>query len=290
MKPASPVPSKRIWLSTLGASAAGIFVCLAFYAILYLIEPFGAPFFGSPDLTWNDFFTNFLTILAAGAAALAASAVWKQYRVGESGSVIWFFLAAGLWLWTLGEALWAVFNLTIVEVPAVSIADIPWLVGYLCFTISLERQYAVIYRPTVRARRLAVYGVWTGILAAAVLVAGLGSGFRWQAETFSAFLQALYVIADLTIAVLAFLLVFIFRGGAMLRPWLGLFLFALADGLYAWLYESGMYAFTAAAGNLPSLTVDTLYVAAYLILAFGLLAHYLLLKVGPASSPKIRGA
>ncbi|KAF0107813.1 MAG: Uncharacterized protein FD146_1444 [Anaerolineaceae bacterium] len=288
MKSSLPVPSGKVWLSTLGASAAGIFVCLAFYAFIYLAEPFGAPFFGSPDLTWNDFFTNFLTILAAGLAAFAASVVWKQFGVGETGSVIWFFLAAGLWLWTLGEVLWAAFNLTIVEVPAVSIADIPWVAGYLCFSISLERQYAVIYRPTVRARRLVIYGTWIGMLAAAAFVAGLGSGFRLQADTFSAFVQAFYVLADLTIATLAFLLVFIFRGGAMLRPWLGLFLFALADGLYAWLYESGIYAFTAAAGNLPSLIADTLYVAAYLILAFGLLAHYLLLTVGPAASPKTK--
>jgi hypothetical protein len=285
MESPSSASPKKIWRTALTASAAGIVACLLFYVLVYQFEPFSAPFFGSPDLTWNDFFTNFLTILAAGVAAFAATIVWKQYSPGETGSVIWFFLAAGLWLWTLGEFLWAVLNLTVVEVPSVSIADIPWLVGYLCFSISLERQYAVIFKPAVRTRRLAVYGVWTGMLVLSALLGAAGSGFRWQAGTFSLMLQTFYAVADLTVAILAFLLVFTFRGGAMLRPWLGLFLFALSDGLYAWLYESGAYAFTAEAGNLPSLIADTLYVAAYLVLAFGLLTHYLLLTVGHTPKP-----
>ncbi|MBM3152232.1 MAG: hypothetical protein FJZ96_08560 [Chloroflexi bacterium] len=282
------VPGKPTWLSPIKTGAIGIVSYLAFYASIYMFGIFDSPFLGSDILTWDDFLTNTLTILAAAIAAALATIVWKHHGIGERVAVVWFFLATGLWLWTLGEIIWAILNLTAIEVPAVSLADIPWLAGYICFSIALERQYALIYHPNLRARRLATYAIWCVVIAGAAGITTLETGSNSTPGGLGDFVLAFYVLSDLAIAIFAFLLVLVFRGGAMLRPWLGLFLFALADGLYAWLYESGLYAFSAGADNLPSLVADTAYVAAYLILAFTLLVHYRLLRGGLIPSPKTK--
>ncbi len=64
----------------------------------------------------------------------------------------------------------------------------------------------------------------------------------------------------------------------MARPWAGLFVFALADVLYAWLVESGLYATSAETGNLLSLIADTSYIAAYLVIALGFLSFFLFIR------------
>ncbi len=71
-----------------------------------------------------------------------------------------------------------------------------------------------------------------------------------------------------------------FGRGALARPWLGLFIFVIADSIYTWLFESGLYAFSSAAVNIPSLIADSTYITAYLILSLGCLMQYLLVKYG----------
>lgn len=102
-----------------------------------------------------------------------------------------------------------------------------------------------------------------------------------HAITSSKLVNYFYPVADFAIAVVAVYFIISFQRGALTRPWLGLFVFAVADSTYALLYESGMLTFTASTQNTISVLADTIYVAAYLVLAIGLLAHYLLVKYDP---------
>jgi hypothetical protein len=89
-----------------------------------------------------------------------------------------------------------------------------------------------------------------------------------------------YSAADLAVGIAGSLLIFTFQGGAMMRPWLGLVVFGVTDFLYAWAEQTGLYAWSVENGNLLSLIVDSSYLAAYLILALGFIAHWTLLRYG----------
>lgn len=90
-----------------------------------------------------------------------------------------------------------------------------------------------------------------------------------------------YAIADFALGLAAMRLLIAFGGGKLSRPWVGLLVLGISDGLYAWAYATGMYAFSASQGSILSMLIDSIYVAAYLVLTVGFLSQWLLLRLGP---------
>lgn len=265
------------WVSVIIAT-----LMLTAYPLIALFFPFNTSINAEAEITWNDFWLDILTILPALLGALLATLVTRSYQRSEPARGIWLYFSIGLWLWCLAEIVWTVYNLTLGDVPTPSIADLLWFIGYVAFSIAIFRQYHLIYRPSRQKEYLITGAIWLGILFLSSLITWMVAGFDITAVTFSGLVNIFYPVVDLAVAVAVLYLVRTFGRGAMMRPWLGLFIFAFADSIYAVLYETGIYTFTALTGNAASIAADTVYMAAYLSLTLGLFFQFLLVNYGPA--------
>lgn len=223
--------------------------------------------------TMNALILNGGTTLAALIAAVIFTRVPFYFQQGEPLRVIWGAFACCVWLWTVAEAIWGYLYMRDGEVPVFTVADIFWLLGYIALTISLARQFRLI---TFSQRNTVIWvslGIWLGIFAiiAAILLAT-------RSETpLADFFSYFYLLADAAVGILALYLVYAFRGRALAIPWLMISSFVVSDFIYIRLTDSGMYDY-AMSGISIALLADTLYVVAYLLVAWGGLEQYLLLR------------
>jgi hypothetical protein len=267
----SPIQKRNIqWVVI-----SSLFVALmSIFLYFYIAEPF--PNGGS------DIATSSLTVLAAVAAAWVATYVWRFYGKGSPPRSVWGFFMLALWGWAIAEVIWMVeYIVGGEELARFSIADAFWVVSYFFFLASLFRQYVLIYRPP----RLTQFSY-----LALVSVAGLLFSYLYglwllhanpQADWRETYVNAFYAVADIALALGALLLAFTFRSGALGRPWLGLVVFTVADLLYSWLEASGLYAWSIASGNVLTTVTDSVYFAAYLVIAIGCYSQWVLLTYGP---------
>jgi hypothetical protein len=261
----------------------GCLLLIFLHLLIYFLQPFETAVSASTTSTWDDFIINMVTILAAIFSSVCATLILFQYERDERPRSIWVYVATGFWLWTVAEIIWMVFNIAQTVVPLITSADIFWIAGYLVLTGGLASQYHLLYRPSRRNLILRVAGFWAVVLASTILITWLVNPGRSPFSDIGIMLSIFYSVSDLVLGIVALLFILAFRGGAMMRPWLGIFILAIADCLYVWLYESGIYAFTAATGNIPSLIADAMYNIAYMVLGFGFLLHFLLVKFGPSA-------
>jgi len=223
--------------------------------------------------TVNALILNSGTTLSALIAAFILTLIPFYFQRGEPPRTIWTFFAICLWLWTVAEAVWGYLYIRDGEVPVFSTADIFWLLGYMALTVSIGRQFRLVLFAQKNTVAWAALGVWLSILAiiATILVAT-------HSETLLAdFISYFYLLADAAVGLAALYLVYAFRGRALAIPWLTISSFVLSDFIYIRLTESGMYDYVMS-GISIALLADTLYVVAYLVIAWGGLQQYLLLR------------
>jgi hypothetical protein len=247
------------------------------YALLYQFAPFSQ--------FVNDLSTNLLNDAIAVICAVLATLVRGRYSKDEVPRAIWTNLAVSLWLWAFAEVIWTYYNMVFGEV-GLTIADAFWMTGYVFFFIALFIQYHILFRPTLRQAGLAV--VLTAIALVLVLLVSGWLLVRYAGMTLDneTLIYIFYPTADLIIAFMALRLAHRFHSGALGYPWLGLFVFALADLMYAWLDLTGMYTWSLNQGNLLTAVADITYLAAYLAIALGYYAQWLLLRYGPIFNVK----
>lgn len=247
-------------------------VILILVTLLYNYEPFSE--------YWNDLLSNFFTIFVAGFSAVFATLVFLRYEKSDAPRAIWMQLAIGLWLWTLAEFIWAAYNMLYGEV-RINIADLFWVGAYGFFAYAVYLQYQLVFRPTKRQNIL-----WTSLWAAFAVL--LTIFIAWELVTFveedqglPLWVASFYPAADIAVGLAALRIFHRFRGGALGYPWLGLFIFGIADMLYAVLDLGGFYTSSVNSGNLWSMVSDVIYTAAYLFVGLGCFAQLLLLRYGP---------
>lgn len=224
----------------------------------------------------NDLVLNSILTLSALIVAIVATLTFLQYQPEDRPRRIWMNLMIAGWLWFLGEFLWQVyafFNKN--DVPVPSIADACWVIGFIYFTIAFYHQYSLVTPVSKDTIRTFAIGVWLLVWLIPALYLSTVNSFAVDY-----LVEFYYPFADLAVGVAGLALVFIFRGGALMRPWIGLMVFGLSDLLYAWAEKTQIYAVSAEGGNLLSLVIDTTYLAAYLILGIGYLGHWILLRYG----------
>lgn len=227
-----------------------------------------APF---PEII-NSLILNGGTTLSALIAAVIFTLIPSYFDRDEPPRMIWLSFAVSMWLWTVAEAIWGYLYMKNNEVPVFSLADLFWLVGYIALTVALTRQFQLISFSQKDTTRTAL-GVWLGLLVviAAMLLAT-------HSETpLEDFVSYFYLLADGVIGLLAFYLVYAFRGGSLAIPWLAVSSFVISDFIYIRLTDSGVYDYVMS-GISIALLADTLYVIAYLLVAWGGLELYLLLR------------
>jgi len=222
----------------------------------------------------SDLILNLISVLAPLSSAIFATMIFLNFEPGDKPREVWKHLTIFIWLWAVGEFIWAGYLIFTGDVPLPSVGDAFWLAGFVFLTIALRKQYQSV---TLKAVSLwQILAIWAGVFVAAYLVLLLS---QTEADLGN-YLEFWYAVADFAAGIAAIRIFLAFRGGRLSRPWIGLFVLGLSDSIYAWLIATDMYATSSAEGNLLSLVADTTYMAAYLVLATGFLATYLTLKYG----------
>jgi hypothetical protein len=259
--------NRRKWLAVFI-----VFASLAAYLYLYQADPFPE---GITDLV-----TSGMICAAAFAAAIVSTRVWMRYGKETPSRRIWMHYFLGLLGWAVAEAIW-LYEYAVDGNYVLGPADPFWVVSYLFFVAALYGQYVLIYRPA-RSSSLAFLAL--SIVASFMftyLYALWLSGTNDRDISLEILVSAFYAIGDMGLVIGALWLVFVFRDGALGRPWIGLVVFAFSDLLYSWLETSGLYAWSIAESNPLTVITDATYLAAYLAVAFGCYLQWLLLTYGP---------
>ena len=244
---------------------------VALYAWTYAVAPFSE--------ANNAFILNGATTLAALLVAGILTRIVFFFQAGEPPRLIWVTFAICLWLWTIAEGIWGYLYTTVGEVPLFSMADVLWFVGYIALTISLARQFQLVFFSQKYTVVWAALGIWLAILA---LIQTTLLATR-SAAPMEDFFRYFYLFADAAVGLAALYLVIAFRGRALAIPWLTISSFVVTDILYIRLTETGVYDYVMS-GVSVALLADTLYVAAYLIVAWGVFEQFLLLQSSAAQT------
>jgi len=263
---------RRQGMQMLGwAIGAGVAILL-FYTFLYFVAPFS-------DF-WNNLLSNLLTVVSAALSAVAATLIWRQYEPADPPRRIWTLFAAALWLWVVAEFIWGYINMTVGEVN-VGLPDVFWVLAYGLFAWALYAQFQLLFRPEPGRARSRLLLALLGVAVLTGLTVFLLSLITQQPINPAGLVNAFYPAGDLAIGLSALVLARTFRNGALGYPWIGLFVFTVADLLYAWLDQTGAYAWSLENRNSISALADISYLAAYLTVAVGCFAQLLLLRFGP---------
>ncbi|MEJ5239886.1 MAG: hypothetical protein WHS87_01645 [Anaerolineales bacterium] len=262
-------PQRAFSLFTIALIATGIIFVV--YGVAYF-----AP---SNSTVWKDYVTNLLIVLAAIWSAIIATLLWKAYQADPPLRRVWFNFSLALWLWSLAEILWTYQVLSLQEIN-IGIADAFWVLAYFLFEIALYAQYKLILTPPKWQGRVVFATLTSLTIGLTLLFAWFLSRQQGEALTLPALINAFYPIGDLAIGVGALYIGYLFRGGLLNRPWLAMFLFALSDGLYAWLFNIGQYSALVEQSTLAQYITDSLYLVAYLAVGLGCFMQWLTLRYG----------
>jgi len=235
------------------------------YAWTYTVAPFS-------ELT-NAIIVNGTTVVSALIVTLILTRITFYFQPQEQPFTLWAAFSLCMLLWTIAEGIWGYLYTTVGEVPIFSTADVLWVAGYIALTTSLIRQYNLVFFNHKYMIRWGAIGVWLGIVLAisAILI------ITKSEAPLEDFFRYFYLFADSAVGLFALYLVIAFRGRALAVPWLTISSFAVTDLFYIQLTESGAYDYVMSGVSIGMLA-DTLYVVAYLIVGWGVLQQYLLLR------------
>lgn len=221
----------------------------------------------------NAIILNGGTVISAMIVALILTRITFYFQPQERPFLVWLAFAICMWVWTVAEGVWGYLYTTVGEVPAFSFADVLWFAGYIALTVSIVRQYRLVFPERTYTIRWAAFSVWLAIvLSIETVLLVTHSETPWID-----FFRYFYVITDTMVGLSALYLVYAFRGRALGIPWLTISSFVVTDIIYIRLTETGVYDMVMS-GISIALVADTLYMIAYLIVAWGVLGQYLLLK------------
>ena len=221
----------------------------------------------------NAIIVNGATVLSALIVAVILTRITFYFHPQEAPFLIWAAFSVGMWLWAIAEAIWGYLYTTVGEVPVFSAADVLWFMGYIALTISLVRQYRLVFFNQVYTIRWAAFGIWMGILLSIETILLV----THSEAPLEDFFRYFYVIADTIVGLSAGYLVYAFRGRALAIPWLTISSFVVTDILYISLTNTGAYDWVMSGVSI-ALVADTLYLVAYFVVAWGVLGQYILLK------------
>ena len=270
----------RFWPSRNPLTAFWIVSILALllYSVVYLVEP--RP--GLPD----EIALNVIYLAAVISPAVVASLVLRSYDPTDPPIRIWKYFAYGFWAWAAAEVIWVIYNMLLGNVPSLNLADPFYILGYVLMTFSVAIQYRQArYQSTVSEQAIVLI-IWVSMLLISTLLFFVTilvpSRNLSIVEYIGAYLNIVNGLGDITLALAAILLVTLFQGGALGRPWWGFIILALADAFYGWLTQTGAYNYQVLSGDFLRLTSDLIYMLAYLVIAYSFLRQYVLLRFGPS--------
>lgn len=258
-----------------------------------MLAAFGTAVFAtalfSAWLAWGiggETFVLYVDDLGTLAAALTATALCLRAATLQASQLrrFWGLLAAACGAWTLGEAIWAVYDLVLEQpAPVPSWADVGYLAG-IPLTIGALLSHPATQDSRVRRARF----VFDGLLVATALLFLSWTfvlGPLWRSTdltTVGGLVTLAYPFGD---AVIVFFIVMIVRRmtrQGRLALWClvaGLLAIAIADSTYAYLTEVKAYE----TGNL----IDTGWFVGYVAIAVGAFCSGARASVAPRSEPSV---
>jgi hypothetical protein len=222
---------------------------------------------------WPQLVGDCITILPAVGAAVAGTLLLREFSREERPWSIWLWFALGWWAWVGGEVCGLGYDLFKIPYGDLSVYDIFWTIGYLCFGLSLLSQYRNIYSFKKRSSMFFGLGgaafvlLLTFIFTQWARIAGLGEGMSW----FALYLAVFYPVCDLVVGVTALWLAFLFGRGTWGRPWWGLIVFAIADGINIFLWIGGDKFIPENVANFLDPLSGTIYNVGYVVAMLGFL-------------------
>jgi len=244
----------------LGICKAGLIIAVGL-TLLYAFQGF------YPDFIYV--FSNAFPPVIAGAAVVTSGLSLERYWRRAKGPfpTVWFYFTLGLFLWFIGEAIWAGYTLILsVELPYPSIADAFWIGGYVPFFIGLY-VYVKLFGHALTKKAVAITMLVAAVLTVLVSVALLTPVLEVEEDLTKIIMDFAYPILDLALLSTALLGLIIFWKGKLRKSWLlinaAILMNVCADILFSYTTAQGMYY----CGHM----LDVLFDLAYL---FFLMAFY----------------
>lgn len=214
-------------------------------------------------------------VLSSAVCALLCGILWHHFRAGEVLKRIWGSLWIGLTLWTVGEIIYAIYDVFLVEeAPYPSLADVLFVPGFIPLFLALFFRYNSL-RISPPRRLVIVSGAAFGTVTALWLVFVLGPIVESpeSGSTIEQILSIVYPLGDLLVVMGALLSMLALAGGELSLPWgsiaLGCLVLAFSDSLYSYSNWEGIYQPDSGLNFITALT-DISYFAGYVTIALGL--------------------
>lgn len=199
---------------------------------------------------------DIIYVIMAGAAAISM-ALASRHGHSPVSKRICSFLALGLLLWTIAEAIWMYFELIVgIEVPYPSIADAFWLAGYLPMFYGFYVRRRELFVAKTRTFATSAIGILLFFAAIYLLIPIISEVSGIERATNIAYVAFDFVLIILTLNVL------LAGSGKFMLPWLllaiAVFMSGIYDFMFAWLTAKDLYR----TGH----PIDLLYAFSYLLI------------------------
>jgi hypothetical protein len=219
-------------------------------------------------------------VAVALSAVIGALKLWRSSQRGEQLRRVWGWLAVGLFLWAVAEAVWGVFELFLRQDPFPSLADVAWTAGYAALFAALVLRFRSLRTALPYPWVLVLIGAAGLAIAVAFVMMPILSSSEYS--LLEKVLSTFYGVGDLIVGLTALACVFVLIGGRLSWPWTlvtaGLLLMTVCDLLYYYADLNGIYGGPTL--NLITALADVPYLAAYAVLALGLYSQIRLEGIG----------
>lgn len=263
-------------------------VSISALLLVFIIWAYYSPFL-TQNLSpyWQDKLIDALVLIPSIGAAVAGTLLTRQFEQGESPRKIWQAFTIGLWFWVAGEIGGTVNDALYwyTTYPDLSLVNLLWLLGYFFLGLSLYYQIRLSYGTRSQNDRFLFLGwMFLAVVAAAGLTTwavktGLGEDYTWIVL----FITVLYPVFDLIEGGIAIWLSFLFGRGQWSRPWWGLILFALVDGIESFYWFGGYDYIVPAAQTALNFISVVAYPVSYMLMGLTLLSNYFIVRYGEES-------
>lgn len=215
-----------------------------------------------------SYFSNAFPPIIAGATVIVSGVSLERYWRKAKGRfpIVWLYFTCGLFLWFMGEAVWAGYTLILgVELPYPSAADVFWVAGYIPFFIALYL-YVKLFGNALTRKNVAAVMAVTVTLTVAVTATLLAPILGAEEDLVTITMDFTYPILDLSLLSVALLGLIIFWKGKLGKSWLlinaAIMMDVCADILFSYTTAQGIYY----SGHMLDLLFDLSYL--FFLMAF----------------------
>jgi hypothetical protein len=210
--------------------------------ILSLIYIFQASYSSLMEVISNGLFL-FLSLSAAGSAAIALKKYWKN--LSDKYSQIWLFFTLGLLLWFVSKIVWAVYTLPSNSVaPYPSFADVIWLAGYVPIFAAIH-SYLRSFGFSLSRKRYSAFALIVSFVLLGCFILLVPPVVAANEKGITVLLSLVYLGLDLSLFSLSIHGLFVFFTGRIGVAWAfvsgALFLNAVGDILLSYAMQSNAY-------------------------------------------------